>query len=144
MNQSALTCPIPSNLAERSSWLALEELLSLPVTDSDKHHFSFIFHKNRLVAAGRNKTRKTHPLAAVNKYHFETIHSELDAYLKIPYGMLSKKLVMINIRLSGKSRKRGIPILRMAKPCDCCGKWLKTVGFKKIIFSTEKEFMLYE
>lgn len=132
------------NIIDRATFLALEEFLALPITKSDNHHFSFIFHKNRLLASGRNKIRKTHPEAARCGYKFETLHSELDAYLKIPYGMLSKKLVMVNIRLSGKSRKKGVPILRMAKPCSCCAKWLKQVGFKEIIFSTEKEFMLYE
>ena len=63
-----------------------------------KKHLSFILHKNRIVATGRNFF-KTHPKAKVIGYAFDEMHSELDAYRKVPRNLRDKKLTLLNVRL---------------------------------------------
>jgi hypothetical protein len=51
-----------------------------------KKHISLIFHKKKLLSIGRN-CFKTHPKAKEIGYAYEEMHSELDAYRKLPYKL---------------------------------------------------------
>jgi deoxycytidylate deaminase len=108
-----------------------------------KNHFSFVLQKNRIIGIGQNHPYKTHPFADRHGYRHSCIHSELDAYLDLPREIDYKKLKLINVRLSGKSIKAKMPILRMAKPCVCCGKWINSVGFKEIWYSFDGRWEKY-
>jgi hypothetical protein len=81
-----------------------------------KKHLSLIFHKKKLLSIGRN-CFKTHPEAKKIGYPYEEMHSELDAYRKVPKYMRDKKLTLINIRMNADGE------LRMSRPCDVCCGW---------------------
>lgn len=81
-----------------------------------KKHVSLVFHKNRIVSIGRNYF-KTHPQAKMRGYMYDEMHSELDAYRKIPRHLKNKKLTLVNIRMNADGE------LRMSKPCPVCSDW---------------------
>ena len=128
--------------------VTLENILTISMkllkTDvKAKNHFSFVLQKNRIIGIGQNHLYKTHPMADKHGYRYSCIHSELDAYLDLPREIDYKKLKLINVRLSSKSIRNKSPILRMAKPCVCCCKWINSVGFKEIWYSFDGGWQKY-
>lgn len=85
-----------------------------------KKHISLIFYKNRIVSVGRNNF-KTHPKALEIGYRYDEMHSELDAYRKIPYNLRNKKLNLVNVRFNRFGHTR------MSKPCELCLPWCREV-----------------
>ena len=61
-----------------------------------KKHLSFILHKNRIVATGRNFF-KTHPKAKVIGYAFDEMHSELDALLVASIKKALKDFIFVDL-----------------------------------------------
>lgn len=112
-------------------------------------HFSFVYHKNRLISIGRNNA-KTHPINlrnpriardGSNVSHIKTTCSELNAILKlkrtsnINFGYCN----MINIRLD-KNRDIG-----NSCPCNSCSSLLSYHAFKSVFFTDESGgFVKYE
>ena len=99
--------------------------LSIP---RQKKHVSLIFYKKNLLSIGTNSF-KTHPQAKKIGYRFEEMHSELDAYTKVPREFKNKKLTLVNIRFNKFKQ------LRMAKPCNLCSEWCKEI-FDEIWYTT--------
>lgn len=97
-----------------------------------KRHVSLVFHKKRLVSIGRNYF-KTHPKAFELGYLYNEMHSELDAYRKIPKRLKHKKLVLVNVRMNSNGE------LRMSKPCSVCSEWCVEV-FDKIYYTDNEGF----
>jgi hypothetical protein len=95
-----------------------------------KKHCSLVFHKNRLISVGCNRF-KTHPQAKKIGYQYEEMHSEFDAYRKVPKNLCGKKLHLVNIRFNKEGE------LRMAKPCELCLPWCMTV-FQSIKYTTDE------
>lgn len=104
------------------------------------HHFSFILKSSRLVALGCNEPYRTHPIAAIHKHRFSSVHSELAAIAKVRHKHDLRSLTMVNVRLSSLSIKAGRPILRNSRPCVHCLQMLETFSFGKIFYSTESGF----
>ena len=92
-----------------------------------KKHVSLIFHKNRLVSIGRNYF-KTHPQAMKLGYLYNEMHSELDAYRKVPKQWKNKKLTLVNVRMNSRGE------LRMSKPCKVCAEWCVEI-FDRIYYT---------
>lgn len=97
-----------------------------------KKHISLIFNKNRLVSIGANYF-KTHPKAQRLGYLYDEMHSELDAYRKVPKNLRDKKLTLINVRMNAEGQ------LRMSKPCAVCAGWCVEV-FDKIYYTDNEGF----
>lgn len=97
-----------------------------------KKHVSLIFNKNRLIASGANYF-KTHPRAKELGYLYNEMHSELDAYRKIPRHMRGKKLMLVNVRMNSDGE------LRMSKPCPVCMGWCVEV-FDRIYYTDNEGF----
>ena len=97
-----------------------------------KKHISLIFNKNRLVSVGANYF-KTHPKAKKLGYLYNEMHSELDAYRKVPKYMKSKKLTLINVRMNADGE------LRMSRPCEVCSGWCIEV-FDRIYYTDNEGF----
>jgi hypothetical protein len=97
-----------------------------------KKHISLIFYKKRLVSIGANFF-KTHPKAVKLGYQFNEMHSELDAFRKLPRNMRNKKLTLVNVRMNSQKQ------LRMSKPCDICSEWCVEV-FDKIYYTDDEGF----
>jgi hypothetical protein len=85
-----------------------------------KKHVSLIFHKNRLLSIGRN-CFKTHPKAKEIGYAYEEMHSELDAYRRLPKNFRGLKLTLVNVRYNRFQE------LRMSRPCELCLPWCREV-----------------
>jgi hypothetical protein len=97
-----------------------------------KKHISLIFHKKRLISVGANYF-KTHPKAQELGYQFDEMHSELDAYRKLPRNMKKKKLTLVNIRMNSNKE------LRISRPCEICEGWCVEV-FDKIYYTDNEGF----
>lgn len=103
-------------------------------------HFSFILRNSKVLAVGVNRPFKTHPLAKLNNYRFESIHSEIDSVIKVRHKVDLSKCTMVNIRLSSDSIKAKRPILRASKPCFRCHDILLSLGFRKVFYTTNEGF----
>jgi hypothetical protein len=125
------------NMLRRSIQLAYQELIDDKNLIGDKFHWTFIFYKNQYIVHGRNQVRKTHPSIKGHGYLFDTLHSEISAFLKLPYGIKYCKCTVVNVRLSKQSLRAGYPITKMAKPCTCCHKWLTGQKFKQIVYTKD-------
>lgn len=95
----------------------------------NRTHFSFVLRKNKIVSIGEEKRHKTHTLADELGYKYPTIHSELDAYTKIPKNNRDG-LVLVNTRVSPTGR------LGMSRPCVYCMGWVVEV-FDEIYFTNQ-------
>lgn len=104
------------------------------------HHFSFILKSSRIVAMGVNEPYRTHPLAAIYKHRFSSVHSELSSIAKVRHKHDFRSLTMVNVRLSSLSIRAGKPILRNSRPCKHCLQLLEVFKFGKIYFSTDEGF----
>ncbi len=58
------------------------------------------------------------------------MHSELDAFRKVPKNLRGEKLVLINFRFNRFGH------FRNSKPCPVCSKWCSEV-FNKIYYTTD-------
>jgi len=94
-----------------------------------KKHISLVIHKKRIIAVGFNHF-KSHPKAKELGYTFDEMHSELDAYRKIPKNLLGKKLILVNARYNKFGQ------MRMSKPCVTCESWCREI-FSKIYYTTD-------
>jgi hypothetical protein len=101
-----------------------------------KKHVSLIYHKNKLVSIGTN-VFKTHPLANKYGYIIGCVHSELDAFNKLPkkYKKDLRKLKLVNIRMNRFEQ------LRNSKPCKHCLPWCIEM-FDDIWYTTDTGFEL--
>lgn len=97
------------------------------------HHFSFIIQDNKIIGFGMN--RKGEPIKRLGYAEWGKIHSEFDVYHQVKGIMKDGNFTVINFRLS----KRGE--LRDSTPCNCCHKFLKSMGCNEIWFSTSNEHM---
>lgn len=98
-----------------------------------QNHVSFITTpQGILLASGVNET-KTHPQLIKLNYPYELIHSEMAAYMSIRWKA-PRRMVLLNFRINNQG------VLRFAKPCFHCMKWVTDV-FEEIWFSTNEEIM---
>jgi hypothetical protein len=108
--------------------------------DQRCRHFSFITHKKRIVAIGRNYP-KTHPTNLLHrKVSIRTgedfsnqkhICSEFNAISKLKRltNIDTKKCILVNLRYDRNKK------LALAKPCMSCKSLLSYFQFKSIIYS---------
>ena len=100
------------------------------VPNGKNKHFSFIVHRNKILSIGWNNCWKTHPIAQLCKYRFDSIHSELDAYLRYQASIQTlRDSCLINVRINRFGD------IGYAAPCEKCMKWVPKIGFRKIYFS---------
>ena len=82
-----------------------------------------------ILSHGRNGV-KTHPLSEKYGYRYGEMHSELDAYTRLPYTVRSRNdLILVNFRFNRFGE------MRMSRPCLKCMPWCSAI-FMKIIYST--------
>lgn len=96
-------------------------------------HISLLTDRKGSVISFGVNGYKTHPLTKQLGYRNESIHSELDAYLKVRHYDI--KFNLINFRINKQE------LFRNSKPCDCCLSWLLTSDrVLDIFYTTEKGF----
>ena len=95
-----------------------------------KKHTSLVLYKKRIIAVGFNHF-KSHPKARELGYTFDEMHSELDAFRKIPKQFLGKKLILVNARYNKFGH------MRMSKPCCICESWCREI-FHRIYYTTNE------
>lgn len=107
-------------------------------TDQRCRHFSFVMHKNRIIAVGVNSP-KTHPINLrhnfVNKRNIPIhdlvgTHSELNAVIKLGINECDG-LVMVNTRVNRRNE------IDFSMPCCGCKSFLKTLNFKQILYTNK-------
>jgi hypothetical protein len=105
---------------------------ALEISRSQKHVSLILDKKGNMLSFGQNAAR-THPLAAQYGYRFNEVHSELDAYLKIPRSLRTSDLILVNYRFNRFGN------LRMSRPCSKCLPWCKAI-FRHIVYTTDEGF----
>ncbi len=122
--------------------IVLTKALREPNAETRCQHFSFIFHKNKLITIGKN-SKKSNPANIKNpkinqegkKIKNKYTCSELHAFIKfknltnIPFNKVN--LVVTRIDRNGK--------IRGSKPCSSCQKLLKFLNLKEIYHTIECE-----
>lgn len=108
--------------------------IALEVHRSQKHVSLILDKKGNMLSYGQNAVR-THPLAAQYGYRFDEVHSELDAYLKIPRHLRSNDLTLVNYRFNRFGN------LRKSRPCSKCLLWCHAV-FRNIVYTDDYGFHL--
>jgi tRNA(Arg) A34 adenosine deaminase TadA len=103
----------------------------------EKNHTTFIVEKNKILSVGHNQSQKTHPMGLLYGYRYDGIHSELDAFLKLPRNYDLRGCKLINLRLSRRSASMGRPVFRMARPCPCCLKWVLALPFRAVYYTDQ-------
>ena len=93
-----------------------------------KKHTSLVIYKRKVIAVGQN-IFKTHPDSLRLGYKYGEMHSELDAFRKIPHKYRGEKLILLNVRFNRFGD------LRNSKPCPVCSKWCSQI-FHKIYYTT--------
>ena len=97
--------------------------------ERQKKHISLVIYKRKIIAVGQN-VFKTHPDAFRLGYRVADMHSELDAYRKVPKNLRGEKLTLLNFRFNR------FGTFRNSKPCPICEKWCSEV-FHKIYYTTD-------
>lgn len=87
----------------------------------------------RVLSTGFNR-QKTHPI--MEKYNASGwtkfgLHAEVDSCLGLPADDLLGAEVYV-----GRIMKNGLP--SMAKPCEICERFLRSVGVAKVYYSTQE------
>ena len=86
-------------------------------------HVSLIYCKTKLIAVGTN-LGKTHTRAIREGYYSPIPHSELAAFIKVPYTQRDN-LRLVNFRFNRQGD------LRISDPCKRCLPWCQNI-FKEI------------
>jgi len=110
------------------NYLPIAKPLSMAM-ERQKKHISLIIYKRKIVVVGQN-IFKTHPDTFRLGYRTADMHSELDAYRKIPKNIRDKKLILLNFRFNRFGE------FRNSKPCPVCSKWCSQL-FHKIYYTTD-------
>jgi hypothetical protein len=110
------------------TYMPIAKPLSMAM-ERQKKHISLIIYKRKIVAVGQN-IFKTHPDTFRLGYRCAEMHSELDAFRKIPHALRSKKLILLNFRFNRFGN------FRNSKPCPVCAKWCGEV-FHKIYYTDD-------
>jgi hypothetical protein len=98
--------------------------------ERQKKHISLVIYKRKVIAVGQN-VFKTHPDTMRLGYRCGDMHSELDAFRKIPKSLRSEKLILLNFRFNRFGD------FRNSKPCPVCKKWCSEI-FHKIYYTTDE------
>lgn len=111
------------------NYVPIAKPLSMAI-ERQKKHISLIIYKRKIVAIGQN-IFKTHPDSMRLGYRCAEMHSELDAYRKIPKSLRGEKLVLLNFRFNRFGN------MRNSKPCPVCQKWCSEI-FSRIYYTTDE------
>mgnify|MGYP003394809941 CR=1 FL=1 len=108
------------------------------------YHFSFIFHRNRLLTIGVNSQDKPNAKALFfakrfgikRKIEFPYIHSEISGICKL-WGNyhIDGSVKFVNVRINRFGE------LKNSKPCDDCSTVLTALGINEIYYSTNEGFI---
>ena len=109
------------------NYLPIAKPLSMAM-ERQKKHISLVIYKKKIIAVGQN-IFKTHPYTLKMGYRTPDMHSEVDAYRKIPKNLLDEKLILLNFRFNRFGN------FRNSKPCPICSKWCSEI-FHKIYYTT--------
>lgn len=86
-------------------------------------HFSFIVQRSNILAVGQNQQWQTHPIAQEFGHKFSSVHSELDAWIKIRHRNVDlSKCRLINVRINR------FEDVKISRPCVCCSNLLQSFG----------------
>ena len=110
------------------NYLPVAKPLSMAM-ERQKKHISLIIYKRKIIAVGQN-VFKTHPDTFRLGYRGSDMHSELDAYRKMPKSLRGEKLTLLNFRFNRFGD------FRNSKPCPVCAKWCDEV-FHKIYYTDD-------
>ena len=112
--------------------IARRTLAHHPYTLSNKHHYSFIIVKGKIIEWATNYAGE--PQIKFGYHPRSSVHSEFMAY-KRARGLLrpNEPFTVINMRFNRKGK------LMNSKPCSCCCAFLKHQGCHSIWFSTDND-----
>lgn len=95
-------------------------------------HGAVLVRKNRVISAGFNNMRKSHPIVEEfnnNSNFVKGMHAEIHACLGVSASDLKKSDVYV-VRLLRNGEKA------LSLPCQMCQSFLDSVGVRRVYFST--------
>lgn len=107
--------------------IPIAKAIALEIPRKYKHVSVILKGKRRIISIGTN-IFKSHPEAIRRGYIFPELHSEIRAFLKVPYTQRDK-LTLVNFRFNRRGE------MCMSKPCYRCLPFSLEV-FKDIYYST--------
>lgn len=99
----------------------------VPSIDKKHKHISFIIYRDTIVSIGINNN-KTSTKSFHLGYRYSDMHSELDAWIKVPKNMRNLDLNICNFRMNNSEQ------LRDSKPCKICTSWCCAL-FDKVYYT---------
>lgn len=111
----------------------------------NQHVGCVVVYKNKIVSAGCN-SNKTHPIQKeYNKYRFDTekesspacMHAEIHALIQLNKLNVDMSKIKVFTYRKMKTREFG-----MARPCPSCMAYIKKLGIKNIIYSTDDGYAI--
>lgn len=111
------------------NYLPIAKPLSMAM-ERQKKHISLVIYKKKIISIGQN-IFKTHPDTIKLGYRTPDMHSELDAYRKVPDNLRGEKLILLNFRFNRFGE------FRNSKPCPICAKWCNE-AFHKIYYTNDE------
>lgn len=116
------------------------------ISDYHSQHIGcVVVYKNKVLSAACN-CNKTHPIQReYNKYRFDinenyspdTLHAEIHALIPISNMNIDWSRVTVFIYRKMKSREHG-----MARPCASCLAYIKKIGIKTIVYTTDDGYAI--
>lgn len=82
---------------------------------------------NRILSWGNNRI-KTHPIQKNYDFDCNSLHAEIDALIRAPYGQIKGATIYV-------CRRQVNGNYGLAKPCSGCYETLKNYEIKKVIYS---------
>lgn len=112
----------------KTRFFKLAEKLAQKSDHPDHKHGAVVVYKNSVIGIGFNQN-KTHTKST---HEFRTIHAEFSAILNSQQESFENcELYVVRKRKNGE--------LANSKPCNSCARMLRSLGIKRVYFSTDKK-----
>ncbi len=123
-----------SNKLSRKILKITKELSHIP--NANNKHFTFFVKRNTILSIGWCDYYIRPKECDKYKYGEKMLHSELAALIKFrgDYSDL-QRCSLINTRINRHN------IIGMSKPCECCNRMIKEIGFKKVFIQISLEVL---
>ncbi len=126
------------NINLEKKLIRLAKRIQLSYKPNKVIHITFLLYRNKIISTGINDKRKTHPSSS---HPYKSIHSEVDAILKLEIpseckkyhitniASIAQKVTLVNMRIMSDGT------IGLSKPCKHCSRLIEQIGFKEVLYT---------